>query len=1274
MDTSNPVVTSDRRTLGEAKALAVLRKRQNLDFIQSVGRTAERIHLPVNSELLSNGEAKAVLVQLAEQAPQISNESLKELPQSCFNEVMDKMPVCGILSSDGIPIHPPSVNNEQGHVIVRRNFGGAFYKPLGGLQLAEVLGTHILEVDSVYSHGTAEGFLCRLEKQMGRKAVQVSQTIQNGSKGVNLPLKALQKIFVGVLNECMPVEDHDDLPSLNDPLDELLDAIEITLNSSAGPPYHAPKLHVLDVVLNTGIVAMVDAIKSDRLEQFMKEQPEMFLCEVKNKLDRYKVDELQEKTRPYMCYPAHCALLFSVLCQKFQRRLKIFTEKGSNAYGFSGAKGGYKKMVQWMYSGKVGLKFICYGDDTRLIIHCKDGRRYMVNPDFQQMDGSVDATTISWTVDWILANLSEDGEKPNNFWQAIASLWKQMATTPRFCCHGTKIWEKKSKDGLMTGVPGTTLFDTVKAVVAWQSFVAATERSEVDPLNPEAVTAWMKLNAGLVIKEGTYVPELLPILKETLTGDLIGSGKFLGVQIKKEIFQNETLYVPTLPYREMVQMLVVQKDDPLVPTKSALGSQRLLFDRMRGLMITFGFTEPLIVDAIHHVVNTIPVTAVVMETQLKGGEKPESITLQDFAYPDSDGFPSIEFCKAVYSDLEFDRKPYWISIFPGMVESFKNLRVEAKGVVRSYKVLKPDGTIETRVVMENKDFSTKIDVPDVIHKPKVPRHLPEPHVRSQIIDTSGTRKPVTPTLGESISLMLDAAGGTLNMADIYDRFGCTPTQVLTAASGWGFFLNSFTREGIISTTPIQTPLKTPQDYIVQKMVENKKLVTKGSDRRLQAIAKVNGPVPKETILTAPVGITLVDAFMENLKAVELTYQNDTDPLQVIGMFLAKQPEHFQLHWKSKVLSQTPDRIEAQLSVKHEKNYFFVGKATSQNFREAKVYLTVAFLRSFDELQKMRGKLPLFQDFLDQRQSNLTVRPKEAFDPDAQDWVKASVDPIPEQWNDIPPPEMFRDSYFEEIENFVRTNFGLRGRRLAHVVEFVNSITVDGFTQDEVYMPFLLRTIQTYFRKKKILSYPFPLLNEGSKTREQMVCAETHLRALCFQMSKNAYHMNDEFHTRILAALDGVRMLLNSIQPVSVLEIAHKRFLEKFLDASDNFLFGASEENSASGFGEPDFPDPIFTLKGEFVHVEPEATEPEYWEDVFPPVEVRPATPLSPPIEEVFRPESPEVFPLEEPEEEVVSKRSKLTAARKNKLTKKLNLKRREKAKAALTLRAKATTS
>lgn len=194
-----------------------------------------------------------------------------------------------------------------------------------------------------------------------------------------------------LLDKYMPRGSNPNWPGVHTGLDEaLLEGIKITSNSSAGAPYWRNKGDCLDDIIYVGLPIVVDAIKNNTLGKLWKENPEMFLVEVKNKLDRYNISELEKKTRPYVCVPAHWSFLFSMLAQGFQATLETFENSpGScNAYGFSSADGGLDRMVDWMRSADKRGKVCCYGDDACIVVR-KGKVVYRVDPDFKQMDGSI---------------------------------------------------------------------------------------------------------------------------------------------------------------------------------------------------------------------------------------------------------------------------------------------------------------------------------------------------------------------------------------------------------------------------------------------------------------------------------------------------------------------------------------------------------------------------------------------------------------------------------------------------------------------------------------------------------------------------------------------------------------------------------------------------------------------------------------------------------------------------------------------------------------------
>ncbi|APG76931.1 RdRp [Hubei permutotetra-like virus 6] len=1072
MDTSNPVVSSDRRSLREAKELAVVKKRQDLEYIMNVAQTSTRVILPVGERALPEAEVKSIILNLKDKEPTVRTDSEDMLDETVFQLVAPSMPVCGLLSQDGVPLHPPPIHNAKGRVTTNRRFGGGAYKPLGIRPMVEILGVRTQEITKVYTHGTWQGFSNRLAKQMGRKCVSMGMTIRNSMPGVQMDKNTPRRIFFDILNKKMPARKPSGWPSLSDPLDTILDNIKITLDASAGPPYWRNKVECMDQILSEGIPLLVKALKENRLEQFMREEPEFFLCEVKNKLDRYGVDELDVKCRPYICYPAHCALLFSVLCQRFQEKLEIFTQnfESSNAYGFSSANGGLKKLVEWMISTPRGTsRYICYGDDTRIVVADRNGDRFMVNPDFQQMDGSVDAQTIAWTIDFIIKKLEEEDGEENCFWRAVAKLWKLMATNPQFVVNGTRVWKKKSSDGLMTGVPGTTLFDTVKAIVSWNFCLEASARGEVNLLNSQDVTQWMRDQCGLVIKPGTYNPEKLPG-EIPNRGELCGKGKFLGMQIMVEEFEGETVFVPTLPEEEMIEMLVVQKDDPYQKTRSLTANQRLLFDRMRGLMITFGFTNPLVVSTIHNIVNTIPPTAVLMETQIKGGSSPEHITLQDFGYPDSDGFPSVEFCKAVYAGcLERDR--YWTPLFPGLAEVFKELRENGRHYLRSVRLVTREG-VEQTVVREDKIMETNV-LPVALEEPRVPTNLPDFNERSHIVDLRGATQKFLPDLGQSIRRLLDEYGGSMYVGEARMRFGCSSNALMRAASKYGFWIDSLYDDGIISKFPIQTPIPTIQDHIRINMEENKSVVDKGTEQRLKAIEQLDVSdrvVPAVAVLTNPEEMYLDAGFMAGLNRAAISWRGDTDPLQVLGQFLARQPSHFQVKWSSKVVTQTPDRIQAQLKVISQTfdGSRLVGSVIGPNFRMAKVYLVIHIMNVFDSMLVQKGESEIFRDYLDQRKSIFSPRkPLPPLNPGLEpwNWVEEIENTIPPQWEVLQ--QTREDPVLREIVDFVNQRFAFATEsQKVFLYNRTNELTLVGFTKKPLMIQMLVKELYALLKEFK----------------------------------------------------------------------------------------------------------------------------------------------------------------------------------------------------------------
>lgn len=243
-----------------------------------------------------------------------------------FLQEMGDVPVCSLTDENGRPLHPPTVNQVDMKVSVLRVFR-APNKPKETLALL----ARVPEVDTEglvdasnsleYSYGTRQGFEKRLKELTSRKCVGVG-------KGAMKRLKVLLPVCT------------DELVDWNKPIEELLlEHMEVTRSSSAGAPTWAKKGMALEKVMHEIMPLVIGNVSKEGLAQMRAELPELFLCEVKNKLDRYERAKLDDKTRPYIAQPLHFSLLFSFLSQNFTKCLKLCLDGGHNAYGLAYTKG-----------------------------------------------------------------------------------------------------------------------------------------------------------------------------------------------------------------------------------------------------------------------------------------------------------------------------------------------------------------------------------------------------------------------------------------------------------------------------------------------------------------------------------------------------------------------------------------------------------------------------------------------------------------------------------------------------------------------------------------------------------------------------------------------------------------------------------------------------------------------------------------------------------------------------------------------------------------------
>lgn len=649
MDASNPVLVQGKVKIGTIREKAQKRFRQNLGMIKAMARGKSRLALPTLDQVEDLEENLAVVVDGVKDRRKFYADKISkgmETPLSTLLETKNEsliryepVPVSGLMY-DGAPIHPPGKNQKQGWAATTLSFGGIGIDIDTVTMLAEFLPAsevnQILTETPCYTKGTPLGFFKRIQEQMGRECVQIGTSYKN---------------FVEMMDRALPVSD---LVDWHADVMELVEQSKTNMESSAGAPYWRKKKECVEEMFSCVLPKIIDAYTHEGgAAKLFKEEPELFLCSIKNKDDRYADPE--DKTRPYVSLPWHFQAPISAILQTFCDSLKLFHEKPKcrNAYGFSYANGGADKLAKWLLSTKK-YKFCCYGDDSDVAVNI-NGRIYRICPDFRQMDGSVDETTIKFTIDWIYDKFKEQfGD--NQFYRNLFDQWAIFALHPMFLIEGSGVWSKKRADGLMTGVVGTTLFDTVKSIYAYERFGQFIERNPQVIFDEQKCVNFFKTH-GLEIKQGTWNPTCIC---DVSPGGYLSAQKFLGMQLLKIEFCENEFYVPTIPYNDWVNLLITPKN--IQDYKATLAKQRYMFDRLRGYLTTGGAFSERFRLLCNSLLEFIPNEALLMAVADGDGRgaPPELVKNigEDFEYPNSSGWPTPEWVANLYAPESMKHPEY----------------------------------------------------------------------------------------------------------------------------------------------------------------------------------------------------------------------------------------------------------------------------------------------------------------------------------------------------------------------------------------------------------------------------------------------------------------------------------------------------------------------------------------------------------------------------------------------------------------------------------------
>jgi len=687
VDCSNPIVDHSRVKASMLREVRAIRLRQDLPSLTNLCRGAARALLSVEERYGWQAKAAEDLKETVKLLQTLQVEAGSFDPRKTPLVSVGKCPVSR-LTYEGELVHPKGVNQKNSCAHTLRLLGGGKRECLEVPAFLRVFepSEFTPATELIYTRGTADGFATRIEKQVSRKCVDIRHRPQGHS-----PRNVTEAYLQQVLRKILPYRE-DSLPDWEgDTLMDLLDDIDVTARASAGAPYWRDKCEVHEIMMGTVMPKLVQALLDNKVEDLQREEPELFLCEMKNKLDRYEVEKLGQKCRPYFAIPYHWSALFSVLSQNFSEALMLFyeSEHCANAYGLAWAGGGAEKMREW--ASKTTYKnprFYCYGDDTDFYWRDREGVLWRASPDFTQMDGSVDSTCIRAAIDYVyLAFAKKYGESP--FWKRVCDWWFKFATNPEFLVSGDEVYRKPQVDGLATGVVGTTYFDTVKAVVSYEWFADLIRFGTVPEKGlhvPELVTN-IFLEMGLEIKKGTWKP--VRVNETVEMGELFADSKFLGVYLKYVPGPKCHQLVPYLPQEDWIKLICnprdLQEGKEKRTEESYLSRQRTAFDRMRGYLITGAFSNDRVRSAIHAQLNTIDAVAINMEVRAgmgKGALPDNTLILgKDFQYHDSEGVPSEKWCQNLYftEDNQWEEsEASWIYLFPTIKEQLSDFKEKVK--------------------------------------------------------------------------------------------------------------------------------------------------------------------------------------------------------------------------------------------------------------------------------------------------------------------------------------------------------------------------------------------------------------------------------------------------------------------------------------------------------------------------------------------------------------------------------------------------------------------
>lgn len=326
-------------------------------------------------------------------------------------------------------------------------------------------------------------------------------------------------------------------------------------------------------------------------------------------------------------------------------------------------------MQEWAEATREGeTKIAVYGDDSRMV-HRRRGELWAIDCDFEQMDASVDGQCVREVVKYVISSYEAVHGK-NEFLSSYLQLWPELAVGASFIVEGSQRTSKPD-NSLLTGVVGTTLFDTAKTIIVLHTLIHA----KVDVLDAKKCTAFLS-KLGMTVKPGTWEPTL--VNEEAGPGDMYIETHFLGYTLKMSQGVDRVEPIPYLPEDELVAIVGNPRDPGLKGTQHS----RYMFDAGRGLLL-LAYDAPRVWDAIARYIDRLPYDVVTMRVTINGGkgQAPELGNLEGLDWPSSDGYPNPAWARGVFHAP--DNPPpgaAWVEPYPSLKEkldAFRGIKVAA---------------------------------------------------------------------------------------------------------------------------------------------------------------------------------------------------------------------------------------------------------------------------------------------------------------------------------------------------------------------------------------------------------------------------------------------------------------------------------------------------------------------------------------------------------------------------------------------------------------------